>query len=385
MTGAREPTDVLVIGGGIVGVACAEACSAAGLSVRLIEQDRVGSGTTSAGMGHVVVIPGDLLPLLRYSQQLWRARAVDWVGPVSIRAAGTIWLAREEGERARLTTLEKLFASAKVTTQRLSQEELHRQEPSLAPAVTEGLWVKDDLVVDPMASALRLAALAQARKAELMEGMRVESILEGGVRLAEGTVVRAEHVVVASGVETSRLLPELGIYPRKGHIVELGVPPGYVRSQLGEVGYALGPVRDEPESVAFNVHPSLSGGLWVGASRQNQVGTPDVEERVVDRLLARASEYLARPRDFPVTRRWTGLRPATPDRRPFIGPYPGRSDLLVAAGHEGLGVTSSLATGRIIADIVLGKSSEIDRTPFAPEGRLRTPAVPTRGKTRGKR
>lgn len=378
MKGSREATDVLVVGGGIVGAACLEACVTAGLSARLIEQDRIGSGTTSAGMGHVVVLPGELLPLLRYSQQLWRARGSDWVGPVSIRAAGTIWLARDEEERGQLVRLERAFTDAKVAVQRLHGDELHRQEPALAPAVLDGLWVTDDLVVDPVASATRLVGLAQARKAEVMEGMRVETIVEGGVRLAEGTTVRARQVVIASGVESARLLPELGIFPRKGHLLHLATPNGYVRSQLGEVGYALAMGSGNPKSVAFNAHPALSGGLWLGASRQNGVASEEVEEAVVDRLLARARDYLASPPAFPVVRRWTGFRPASPDHRPFIGRWPGRDDLLVAAGHEGLGVTASLATGRLIADIVSGRRSEIDRTPFALEGRLAVPAAASR-------
>ncbi len=376
MKDRTEPTDVLVVGGGIVGVACAEACATSGLQVRLIEQDRVGSGTTGAGMGHVVLMPGDLLPLTRYSQKLWRARASDWVGQVPIRSTGTIWLARDEREQARLDSLEAALAVPKVSMQRLEGEELHRQEPALSSAVTNGLWVKDDLLVDPVAATLRLAALAQARKVDLMEGMRVESIVDSGVRLAEGTTLRARHVVIAAGVETTRLLPELGIYPRKGHIVQLATPNGYVRSQLGEVGYALGAEFDAEESVAFNVYPAHPGGIWVGASRQKGVESPEVEQRIVDRLLARALDYLPDASDLPVVHRWTGLRPASPDHRPFIGAWPGRSDLLVAAGHEGLGVTTSLATGRLIADLVAGHRSEIDRERFALTGRLGSEAKP---------
>lgn len=381
MKSVKEPTDVLVVGGGIVGVACAEACAAAGLGVRLIERDRIAGGTTAAGMGHVVAVPGALFALARYSQQLWRSRASEWAGSVSVRTAGTIWLAREEDDEQRqLDSLERALSAQKVATSRLERDELHRQEPALAPAVAEGLWVKDDLLVDPAAAARRLAAIAQARKVEIVEGVGVDAIVEEGVRLAEGTVVRAQHVVVAAGVDTSRLLPELGIFPRKGHIVHLATPNGYVHAQLGEVGYAAGGSASPREGIAFNVHPAASGGLWVGASRQIGVDSMEVEEGVIESLLKRAALFLADPSGFPVTRRWTGLRPASPDHRPFIGPWPGRPSVLVAAGHEGLGITTSLATGRLIADLLTGRTSEIDRTTFALDGRLgqttTTPSAP---------
>ena len=370
MKGGGEPSDVIVVGGGIVGVAWAEACAAAGLKVRLIEEDRVGSGTTRAGMGHVVLMPGELLELTRYSQQLWGSRAADWVGQVPIRPVGTIWVARTEGERARLGDLESELSHVRASTERLESEELHRQEPDLSPSVTEGLWVKDDLVVDPSATAVRLSALAQARKAEVMEGMRVEAVVEGGVRLAEGTALRADRVVVCTGVETPRLLPELGIRPRKGHILHLSAPAGHIRAQLAEVGYVDQAQFEGKESIAFNVHPATSGGVWLGTSRENGADSQDVEGRVVQAHRSRAKLFLKDAPSFPIVRSWAGLRPASPDHRPFIGAWPGRPDLLVAVGHEGLGVTTSLATGQLIVDLLLGRRSKIDRRPFALDGRL---------------
>lgn len=368
--------DVIVVGGGIVGVACAEACSAAGLSVRLIEEERVGSGTTKAGMGHIMNVPGSLLPLTRYSQEIWRSRAPDWKGQIPIRSAGAVWLARTEQESRELDGLEKALATAGCQLERWDSPTLHEHEPAISRRVTEGLFVQDDLLIDPQATAVRLAALAQARKAELLEGIPVTSLTDDGIRLAEGTVMHAEHVVVAAGVGSTRLLPELGIRPRKGQIVHLATPQGYVRSQLGEVGYALGNGFEEEESVAFSAHPALSGGLWVGASRQNGVDSTEVDPALVERLLARAEAYLDDPRRFPRVRSWAGLRPASPDGLPFIGPWPGRPNLLVATGHEGQGFTTALGTGRLVADLLLGRPSEIDRRPYALEGRIGVPSVP---------
>ena len=370
MTPGSEYLDVIVVGGGLIGAACAEACAAAELRVRLIEEERIGGGATRAGMGHVMQVPGELLALTRYSQKLWRARAADWIGQVPIRPTGTIWLARDEDrEQTQLDRLEKALTHAKAEVERLDRDALHRQEPALGPTVTDGVWAKEDLLVDPAATTLRLVALGQARKMEVMEGMRVESLVEGGVRLAEGTTLRAEHVVLAAGVETVRLLPDIPLRPHKGHLVHLASPTGYVRSQLAEVAHVLPGGFDAEETVAFDAHPTPSGGLWVGTSRQVGEESSDVEEPMVRRIVDHAREFLPKVAEFPMVRRWTGLRAASADHLPFIGSWPGSPDLVVATGHEALGVTTSLATGRIVADLVTGRPSEIDRSLFALEGR----------------
>jgi glycine/D-amino acid oxidase-like deaminating enzyme len=120
------------------------------------------------------------------------------------------------------------------------------------------------------------------------------------------------------------------------------------------------------ESVAFNVQPRATGEVVIGSSRQFGVKDGGVDEAVMSRMLARAAEYMPALAQLALIRTWTGFRPATPDNLPLIGPLPGRERVYVATGHEGLGITTSLGTGRIVADLLAGRQPAIDPTPYLP-------------------
>ena len=87
---------------------------------------------------------------------------------------------------------------------------------------------------------------------------------------------------------------------------------------------------------------------------------------ILRRMLDRASAFMPSLTDLSVIRTWTGFRPTTPDKLPLIGPWPALAGCWIAAGHEGLGITTSVGTGRLIADLVVGRTPPIDAVPFAP-------------------
>jgi D-hydroxyproline dehydrogenase subunit beta len=124
--------------------------------------------------------------------------------------------------------------------------------------------------------------------------------------------------------------------------------------------------RQENESIALNVQPRAEGRVLIGASRQ--YGTTDnaVEERIVAKLLTRAASYLPGIERVPIERIWTGFRAATPDGLPLIGWHPTMEGVVVATGHEGLGITTAIATGQLIADLVAERPPAIGTAAFDP-------------------
>ena len=146
---------------------------------------------------------------------------------------------------------------------------------------------------------------------------------------------------------------------------------GLVRHQLVELSYLKSAHSETSDSVAFNIQPRVTGQLLIGSSRQFGVEDPGVDEWILARMLRRACSYMPGLQSLWAIRAWTGFRPATPDNLPIIGPWPGRQILYIAAGHEGLGITTSLGTARILTDQILGRHPKIPITPYLP-ARLRT-------------
>jgi glycine/D-amino acid oxidase-like deaminating enzyme len=173
-------------------------------------------------------------------------------------------------------------------------------------------------------------------------------------------------VVNAAGAQVARLTPQIPIEPRKGHLVITDRYPGFCHHQLVELGYLKSAHSMTSESVAFNVQPRRTGQLLIGSSRELVGWDRAIDPRIVGRMLARASEYLPGLADLDALRVWVGFRPAIADHLPLIGRWPLTERLWIAAGHEGLGITMALATGRILADQMTGRASPIDTEPFQP-------------------
>ena len=120
------------------------------------------------------------------------------------------------------------------------------------------------------------------------------------------------------------------------------------------------------ESVAFNVQPRATGQVLIGSSRELAGWDPTTNDGVLRRMLERALDFMPALRDLSVVRTWTGFRPATPDKLPLIGAHSSRPGLWIAAGHEGLGITTSLGTARVLADLIVGRAPSITAAAFSP-------------------
>ena len=178
--------------------------------------------------------------------------------------------------------------------------------------------------------------------------------------------MHAQFVVNAAGVHAGVLTPELPISPRKGHLAITDRYPDFCRHQLVELGYLASAHVMTVESVAFNVQPRLTGQMLIGSSRELVGWDGSVNRRILARMLERAKHFLPAIAPLNIIRTWTGFRPATPDKLPLIGAWPAVPGLFIAAGHEGLGITTALGTAAILAACMIGKTAPVDDTPYAP-------------------
>jgi glycine/D-amino acid oxidase-like deaminating enzyme len=360
--------DVAIVGAGIVGAACAAECTRARLRVAIIEATLIGGGATAAGMGHLVVMDDSeaQFALTRYSQLLWSELAEELPRDIEYEACGTIWVAVDDDEMAEVRRKQDFYEARGVPVEALDARALAEAEPNLRPGLVGGLRVAGDSVIYPPCAARYLIEQAQARGAQLHLGRAVIELTSQGVKLSDGSFIAAGVTVNAAGSWSPQLTPELNVQKRKGHLVITDRYPGFVRHQLVELGYLKSAHSLTEDSVAFNIQPRRTGQVLIGSSRQYGVEDKTVEIVMLSRMLERAREYMPRLAQLSALRVWTGFRAATPDNLPLIGPCPGRERLYLATGHEGLGITTSLGTARLLVDQLLKRPSAIPIEPYLP-------------------
>jgi glycine/D-amino acid oxidase-like deaminating enzyme len=338
------------------------------LRVAIVERDLVGGGATAAGMGHIVVMDDSeaQFALTRYSQQLWKELRQDLPADVEYQQCGTLWIAADGEEMAEVIRKQQYYTQRDVPVSVIDGDALIHLEPNLRKGMAGALLVPEDAVIYPPCAARFLVERSQQRRAEMFLGLDVQEIRDGSVQLSDGTNLSAAVVVNATGAWAPKLTSGLEIKPRKGHLIITDRYPGFLHHQLVELGYLKSAHSSTSDSVAFNVQPRSTGQILIGSSRQYGVEYKQVDDAILSRMLRRALEYMPPLGEASAIRTWTGFRAATPDKLPLIGPWPENKSLLLATGHEGLGITTSLGTGALIANRVMGRTPPIPPEPYLP-------------------
>jgi D-hydroxyproline dehydrogenase subunit beta len=359
--------DIAVIGAGIVGTACALEYARAGMRVAIVEREAIASGATGAAMGHVVVMDDSpaQFALTTYSQSLWSELAASLPDSVEYYRPGTLWIASDDEEMAVVRRKHDAFTANRIPCELLDSVTLAEAEPNLRSPLTGALLVTNDAVLHPQRAAEYLVAEALKLGTQLVTGHSVLSASHGQITLDSGDTLHAGHIVNAAGSLAPSVTPGTPVRKRKGHLILTEGYPGYARHQLVELGYLKSAHASETDSVAFNIQPRLSGHLLIGSSRQYSSEKPALDQHILDAMIERAAFFMPSLPSLKTIRSWTGFRAATPDKLPLIGPTED-STVLLATGHEGLGITTSLATARLLADHLLGRPSAIPIDPYLP-------------------
>lgn len=357
--------DAIVIGAGIVGAAVAWYLTRDRLRVDIFDAGFAAGGTTAGGMGHVVVMDDSptQLSLTEYSRRLLDELAPRLPTECELDRCGTLWIAEDAAQIDSARAKHAYYKAHGIDAELLDERQTAEAEPELRDGLAGALRVPGDCVVYPPALARWLIDDAVDAGARLYGGAAVQSAGDGGIAVA-GRRVDAPVVVNAAGIAAPELTPGLDIVPRKGHLVITDRYPSFCRHQLVELGYLQSAHTMSAASVAFNLQPRLTGQLLIGSSRELVGNDASVNRDVLSQMLARAVSFVPRLGRLRVIRTWTAFRPATKGKLPYIGRSPSQDGVWVAAGHEGLGVTTALGTGAILADLIAGRTPAIDATPF---------------------
>lgn len=405
--------DVAVIGGGVVGIACAYELARRGAQVLVLERDRVGYGCSfgNAGwltpslslplanpsvvrkslgwmldpesplyiqprldFGYLRWLTGfllaarrdrfergaaALLELCRVSVDLWEELAARVPEPFGFARPGLIAVYEHRASLEAARGMIDLVAKNGIRAELWSADEVREREPAIVGAQVGGWFFPDDAQCEPYPAVQALTAEALRAGVRIAEGTEVYAFSTNGTHPRRLTtthgVVAADRVVLATGAWSEELGKELG----------LRVPI------LGAKGYSLVLPRLDPHptrsiylierKVAVNPHRHA---LRISGTLELVKNDFSINQRRLNVILRGAQGMLALPEKPLVTEVWRGLRPCAPDGMPIIGKARDKGDVWLATGHQMTGLKTALGTGRLLADLMTGVAPSFDPEPF---------------------
>ena len=334
--------DVLVVGGGIIGLAIATELRQQGATVTVLSRDfNAAAGHAAAGMlaPSAEGLTGPLLELSQRSLTLYS----DWSRKLEE-------LTGEDTGFWPCGILTPLFSLTKDAAGLLSQAAIHSYQPHLNPEVAGGYWYPEEGQTDNRALLKALRIAAQELGVQIQEGVSVDAFLQQSHRvtgvLTTNGQQQAGHYVLAAGAWSSELLP-IPVKPRKGQMAALLMPPDspYKLSRVlyGEHIYIV---------------PRRDGRIVLGATNEDVGFASHNTPAGVGQLLNEAMRLYPPLADFPLQECWWGYRPATPDEAPILGPSQ-CDNLTLATGHHRNGILLTPITAKLVVESIQGKSDPL--------------------------
>ncbi|MFC9288546.1 glycine oxidase ThiO [Streptomyces sp. NPDC057052] len=381
---SSDKSDVLVVGGGIIGLVTAWRAAQRGFATAVLDPEPGGGAArVAAGMlaavselhhGEQTLLGLNLESARRYPD--FAAELTELTGhDLGYRRSGTLAVALDADDRAHLRELHALQRRSGLASEWLSGRECRRLEPMLAPGVRGGLRVDGDHQIDPRRLVAALVAACErtgvAFHRDRAERLTVSAGRAAGVRTRAGTTLAARQVVLAAGSLSGRLagvpaevLPP--VRPVKGQVLRLTVPRRYAP-------FLTRTVRAVVRGSQVYLVPRENGELVVGATSEELGWDTTVTAGGVYELLRDAHELVPGITELPLTETRAGLRPGSPDNAPLLGPT-GLDGLLLATGHYRNGVLLAPVTGDALAHALATGELPDEARPFTPR-RFHAPAL----------
>ena len=407
--------DVLIIGGGAIGLATALALLDAGRGVRILEAGAVGGGASHGNCGTItpshappLAAPGVVAQALRWmftpdaplylkpriDPALWhwllrfaarcnprdwrqstqaraallndaRARLADWVSRYDLQCEfeeeGLDYVFRDPRRFQQYVDESVVLKTFGIATQVFGGTDYEREEPAMLPGVAGAIRFPGDARLRPDRYVAELARVVRERGGVIEEQCRVDRLepTSDGVRLATSQGERkGGEAVIALGAWTPAFARRLGIrapiQPGKGYSITYSRPARVPRH----------PMVLKDRSVCVTVWDS---GFRLGSTMEFSGHDDTLNATRLAALERGAREFLREPVGAEVHERWCGWRPMTWDDLPLLGRAPGQRKVWIAAGHGMLGISMSTATGQLMADLMTGRPPAFDPSPYRPE------------------
>jgi len=366
--------NVLILGGGIIGLSIARQLARMGETCTLIDMGSPGQEASASAGGMIAPQmeahePGPLLELGLKSRQLWPEFVAqlekDAQMPIELRRFGALRVALEPAQAEELKQTAQWQKAQGLTLELMSGNAARTLEPNLSPDILTAVHFPEDLQVNPPL-VIRALLAATLHAGVDIQRKRVQGIVEHQGRvvgaMVEGQRMEADQVIVASGAWSASLsglpLPAQSVYPCRGQMVEVEVPRPLFRHFIMATGAYAIPRTDGTVTLGSTMEK-------VGFDKSNTVSG-------ITHIMRMAQTYCPKLSTATFVRCWAGLRPATTDGLPVLSKTP--QGLILAVGHFRNGIAAAPMTAQLVAELVYEKTPSLDIRPF---GHTRFANTPT--------
>src|SRR6266446_7162689 len=371
MSEIKNPADVAIIGGGVIGLAIARALAQRGMrEVLVIERSSLGAEASSAAAGMLAPqaeadCADDFFQLCCQSRDMYPAFAQslnEETGiDIELETSGTLYLAFTEDDESELEKRYEWQARAGLNVEKLSAGTARLLEPCISDDVHGALRFPLDTQVENRRLISALAAANEALGVRVLTGVSVESLnfkrnRVAGIETSRGFIV-CERVVIASGAWTSRILkealPNPHIEPIRGQMVSFEATPQIARHVIYSARGYIVPRRD--------------GRLLAGSTTEYAGFDKRVTAAGVQSIVTSALEISPRIAALPLTSSWAGLRPRAADGLPVVGPCVEIAGVFFATGHYRNGILLTPVTGELLARAIVDEEISPPLQIFSPD------------------
>lgn len=370
--------DVCIVGGGVIGLTLAYLLARENRNVTLIDKSDLGQEASWAGAG---ILPAGNPRRAKSTMGKLRAQAVSYFPNFSEELKhltgidNGYWqcgglelrVSADQLEKKRIEQIAQAEKGEGLNFEVLDAKQLRELEPNLSPELPGALYFPGVAQIRNPRHLKALIAACQHYQVNLLPhspALAIERVGERitGIRTPTGTIL-AENTVIAAGTWTTGILADLGwqpaLRPIRGQIVLLA-PEQHVLHRILLMGHQY-------------LVPRQDGHVLVGSTEEDAGFDKTPTDSVGTKLKQLAAKTVPSLEQAAVERHWAGLRPGSPDGRPYLGAVPGYHNLYVAAGHFRSGLQLSIMTGVLMRDMVLGQTPTMDITPFRPDRPTSTP------------
>lgn len=381
--------DTVIIGGGIIGLTIAYYLTEKQKKVLLLEKQELGAGASGACDDMILLQskkPGIILTLALNSLDLYRSLAVELPENIELETRGGMVLIETKEHLNVMEDFVKQQQSLGLDVKFLEQKEVRKLQPHVSSHVLASTYSPLDSQVNPLKTMRSLAIAGKQRGLQIKRTSIVKELIFKGdhhweVKTDTGLVYSAENVVNAAGAWTPALCSQLGvtlpIRPKRGQIAVTEKIPALGKTNIWSSDYIV--MKLNPElarsrksimnelGIGLSLAQTSDGNYFIGGSREYAGFDVSTDIKAINLIINEAVRFFPILKKANIIRTFAGLRPACDDGKPVIGPVTHLPGLFIASGHEGDGIALAPITGKIIANMITGTTTNLNVQELSPD------------------